>query len=582
MGPRDATRRVRRAMVTFSILASFALTLIPAPACSAAEAAPRVGQDPSEGAAQGGASQAQESPQESPWYGELPTVNGEPIPVVELERSLAFGVGKNQVNEALFGRIVQIELQMRKEAGDDLSKYDVTEEEIEQRFQREIDDFKLKYPTLDPETEIARAFLSVDLYKEQLASAMQFDKLFFDENPANWPEVSIQLITMEYGDSWVQDARDSYERRKAAMVEHGLDYIPADDPMFVDALRSVILEGLRDFYIIETDPSVLPPGVLMTVEGLEVPVDEVFLRIRPYLTEENIAEAKRWQVVTMLLEDYLRSFELSPEQGGGPALIEQAQFREDFPQEGRSWFKEILQYDMMALQVMGFPSVEDFAKYKRLEKSFGRTVKLETDDDQILRASLADTNRITGAAKVDCEVILISAFDFEKNEWKDGGWEWAEQRAQEVKQALDEGADWNDTLEHESEFWDPPIPDVGHTPQFGRTFKGKFPQPQTRNQLISLLGESEYKRLLWGPLVTDKIFYDQKRGTIAGPFKGPYGYYISFLRGGTPPVAPLNLNEPVHREIAVEYYVRNAMNAKVRELLDTAMENGAVTGIEPW
>jgi hypothetical protein len=568
-------------MVTFLLLAPIALATVPAPACSApAPVAASVQEDA--GQADGAQEPAESGAGGPAWYGELPTIDGEPISAVELQRFLSLGVGKNQTNEALFGRIVEIELGMRKERGDDLSQYEVSEEEIEKRFAREIDDFKLKYPTLDPDTEIGRAFLSVDLYKEQLASAMVFDKLFFDENPDNWPDLTIQLITMEYGDSWVQDARDSYERRKAAAVEHNLDYIPPDDPIFVEALRSVILEGLRDFYIIETDPTVLPPGVLMTVEGLEVPIDEVFLRIQPYLTEEHLSEAKRWLVIKSLLEDYLANFELSPEQGGGSALVTQAEFREEFPEDGHNWYQEILQYDLMALQVMGYPSVEAYADYLRLAESFGRTVKLETDDDEILRASLADTNRITGAAKVDCEVILISAFDFENSVWKDGGWEWAKKRAAEVKKSLDEGADWNDVLEHESEFWDPPIPDVGHSPQFGRAFKGKFPQPQTRNQLMNLLGESEFKRLIWGPTVTDQIFYEQKRGTVAGPFKGPHGYYISLLRGGTPPVAPLNLNEPVHRDIAVEYYVRNALNAKVQELLAAALEEGTVTGIERW
>jgi len=174
--------------------------------------------------------------------------------------------------------------------------------------------------------------------------------------------------------------------------------------------------------------------------------------------------------------------------------------------------------------------------------------------------------------------VRLSAFDFERNEWKANGWEWAEQRAAEVKQMLDQGADWKETLEHESELWDPPIPDIGHTPQYGRTFKGKLGQ-QTRNQILSLLGESEYRIFLYGKSVTDRLFFDQKRGTIEGPFKGPHGYYITRHMGQTPPVTPLNLNEPVHRNIAVEYYVRAAMNAKAQELYEAAMEEGRIQGL---
>jgi hypothetical protein len=505
-------------------------------------------------------------------------VNGERIPDLEIKRFLSLGVGINQSNEARFGRIIEIELEMRAAAGEDVSKYTVSREEALKKFGREIDDFKMKFPTLEPDVEIGRAFLHKDLYIEQLMSAMLFDKLFFQENPDDWPDLTRSLIEMEYGAEWVEDARQSYVRRKEAAAVHNLDYIPPDDPIFVDALRSVILIGLNNFYIIETDPDEIQPGVLMSVEGLDVPVDEVFLRIQPYVNPEKIAEAKKWLVMTALLEDYLANFELPEEQGGGQALVPQQEFRTTFVHDGHSWDQELNEYDMVALQVMGFPSVQNYGLYKRLAESFARTVKSETDDDAILRPSLAHTNQITGAAKVTAEVILISAFDFESNTWKDGGWEWAEQRAGEVKKMLDEGADWKETLEHESELWDPPIPDIGHTPQYGRTFKGKFGQ-QTRNQILSLLSESEYRIFLNGKAITDRLFFDQKRGTIAGPFKGAHGYYIMRHMGQTPPITPLNLNEPVHRNIAVEYYVRAAMNAKVQELFAEAMEKGTIQGL---
>ncbi len=506
-------------------------------------------------------------------------VNGERIPDLELKRFLSLGVGVNQANEARFSRIIEIELEMRAKTEEDLSKYTVSREEAMKRFEREIDDFKLKYPTLDPDIEIGRAFLHTELYVEQLMSAMLFDKLFFQEDPNDWPDVTRMLIQGEYGDEWIEDAKQSYVRRKEAAVTHGLDYIPPDDPIFVEALRSVILVGLSNFYFIETDGDELQPGVLMSVEGLDVPVDEVFLRIQPYLKRDRIEDTKHWLVTTKLLEQYLAEFELTEEQGGGPALIPQKEFRTTFVHDGNTWDRELNEYDMVALQVLGFPSVQAYGLHKRLTDSFARTIESETDDDAILRASLAHTNKITGAAKATAEVILISAFDFEHNVWKEGGWAWAEKRAAEVKKMLDEGADWKETLEHESGFWDPPIPDIGHSPQYGRTFKGKFPGPQTRNQILSLLSESEYRIFLYGQAVTDRLFFDQERGTIAGPFKGVHGYYITRHLGRTPPISPLNLNEAVHRNIAVEYYVRAAMNAKVRELFAEAMEKGTVQGL---
>ena len=185
---------------------------------------------------------------------------------------------------------------------------------------------------------------------------------------------------------------------------------------------------------------------------------------------------------------------------------------------------------------------------------------------------------ITGAARMTCEIILISAYDFPNVKWKENGWEWAEQRSAEIKKSLDEGADWKETLEHFSEFWDPPIPDTGHTPQFGRLFKGVFTN-QTRNQMLQMIGESEYTIFMRGSALADDIFFEQERGTIAGPFKGPHGYYISKYISKSPPSSPLNLREPVHRDIAVEYYVRYKMNEKVQELLAAGREDGSVLGL---
>jgi len=527
-------------------------------------------------------------------FGAPLVVDGEEVPQSELERYLALGVGMNQAQVAKFGKIIEIELKMREEAGEDLSVYEVSQEEADKKFAREVDDFKLRFPTLDVDTEIGRSFLHADLYRSQLENAMLFDKLFFPEDPDNWPELTKQLIIGEYGADWIDDAKQSYERRKAAAVEHELDYIPEDDPIFVEALKSVVLEGLRDFYRIESDPERLEPGILMSIEGYDVTIDEVFLQVAPYLRSDHVADAKKWMVLTRLLEDYMASYELPD---GTKALIPQATFREGFVEEGSSWETTLNSYDMLALQVMGFPSLAAYAHHQRLIDSYERVLQAETDamaraagsgvdwsgkvvDDDTLRSSLARTNKITGAAKTDAQVILISAFDFVNNEWKPDGWAWAEKHAKEVKQMLDEGAPWKDTLEHESEFWDPPIPDTGHTPQYGRIFKGTFGgQSQTRNQLLSLLGESEYRIFLDGSSIADHVVFDQERGTIDGPLKGVYGYYITRQMGQTPPVTPLNLNEPVHRDIALQHFVRNAMNIKAHQLLDEALAEGRVKGL---
>ena len=525
-------------------------------------------------------------------FGAPLVVDGVELPEVELERYLALGVGSNQVQVAKFSKIIEFELARRAEAGDDMALYLVTPEEAAEKFAREVEQFKLQYPTLDTDTEIGRSFVHVDLYRAQLENAMLFDKLFFPDDPDQWPELTKTLISMELGEDWIADSRQSYETRKAAQVEHGLPRIPDEDPIAVETQKSVVLEGLRDFYVIESDPSVLPPGVLLDIEGTEVTIDEVFGQIAPYLRSDQVGDAKRWLVLTHLLESYLAGYELPD---GTPALIPQAEWRTDFTEEGQSYEQSLTEYDMLALSVLGFPSLPAYAHYRRLSDSYARVLQAETDarakangdetdwsgkvvDDATLREALPWINKITGGGKTNAQVILISAFDFPRNAWKEDGWAWAEKRAAEVKALLDGGANWNDTLEHESEFWDPPLPDTGHKPQFGRTLQGKF-EPQTRNQLLSLMAESEYRIFLDGSSVADHLVFVQEKGTIDGPLKGVNGYYITHHMGQTPPSSPLNINEPSHRDIALQHYVKAELAKKAHALLTAALAEGRVKGL---
>ena len=563
-----------------SALALFAAS--PTPAVSTAGAPPATAQEPTSE------------------FGEPLFVNGERIPDLEIKRFLALGMGRTQLDTAKFGVIVANELVMREALGEDISGYVVTQAELDHQFAKEIEDFKLKYPTLDPDTEIGRAFLHVNLYRAQSEQAMLFDKLFFPVNPEEWPDLTRELVIAGLNQSWVDDAILSYKTRMEAKEIYGLDEMPGDDPIFVDTLRSVVLEGLNEFSAIDTDDTLMPDGVLMVVDGTEITVDEIYSMIAPYVTWDKIRDAKRFLVVTALIEDYLAGVQVPVGTQGEhkaptigeqapvvdeataemePALITQAQFREDWPDEGRSYFTTLGDYDMLALQVMGFPSLESYALHERLSRSMARALWKETAQDEVLKATLPHTNQITGAARITCEVILISAYDFPNVKWKENGWEWAESRAAEIKKSLDEGANWKETLQHFSEFWDPPIPDTGHTPQFGRHFKGVFTN-QTRNQLMTSIGESEYSLLLWGSALADDIFFTQERGTVAGPFKGPHGYYIAKHIAKTPPSSPLNLREPVHRDIAADYFVRYELNKLGQSELELALEEGRVVGLD--
>jgi len=235
---------------------------------------------------------------------------------------------------------------------------------------------------------------------------------------------------------------------------------------------------------------------------------------------------------------------------------------------------------MLSSQVLGFPSLYHYAAHTRIEESYRKSIADELKKDDNLTPLLPMINQIAGAAKINIECILVAAYDFGNVKWKTNGWSDAKKKSLELKKQLDGGAEWTPILELHSEFWDPPMPEVGNKPQFGFLFKGKFGE-QTRNQLLSYLGESQYRIYMYGQAITDHCFFDQKMGSIEGPFLGPRGYYITRVTGKTPFSKPLDIkNEPIHRQIAEQHYLQNSMNSRASELLAQGVKDGKISGVK--
>jgi len=102
-------------------------------------------------------------------------LDGEPIPEQEVRRFLCLGLGRQQVETAKIGVIIETELAMRAASGEDISKYEVPQAKIAASLEKQRVDFLERYPSLDFPTEVGRAFLSLDLYREQLTQTLLFD-----------------------------------------------------------------------------------------------------------------------------------------------------------------------------------------------------------------------------------------------------------------------------------------------------------------------------------------------------------------------------------------------------------------------
>jgi hypothetical protein len=555
-------------------------------------------------------------------FGEPVVVHGRRITDDEIKRYLCHSVGWQETSKFKFQVLIDQELEKRRQQGateEDLAKFKVGDEELDRKLQYKKEDFLLRYPTLDFRTEVARANLSVELYREQLRQELMFDKVFRPENPDDWPELTKAIIIESLSEQWIEDERVSYKVRKERQIAENLPDLPEDDPIAVDATRSTILQALNNWSQVQIDedaiyaelPEAGPDApadpearaklrreraakTLMTVDNTPVLIEDVYTRIAPFVTLDQAEDAKRFLVNMALMERHLGEREReaqakSAEAGVADApkfLMTPAEFREWWPTTSRNgtfgYMEFLNQHEMLSSQVLGFPSLWSFAHYYRLMEGYKRSIADELAKDETLSTILPMSNQVRGAAKLSINVLFVSAFDFDKFEWKKNGWAEASKRAQELKKALDDGADWKTTLDLHSEWWDPPMPEMGNKPVQNFYFKGTFGDQQlTRNQIYSYLGESEYRTFLYGPSATDEIFFNQKMGSIGGPYRGPKGFYIARITGKTPPTRPLDLKEPVHRQIVEQDYLSRSLNNRAETLLRDAVAANAVTGVKP-
>jgi hypothetical protein len=74
------------------------------------------------------------------------------------------------------------------------------------------------------------------------------------------------------------------------------------------------------------------------------------------------------------------------------------------------------------------------------------------------------------------------------------------------------------------------------------------------------------------------MFFDQAESSIAGPFRGPLGYYLTRVNRRTPPSRPLNLSDPKHLGLLRDDYLRWAFIQYSREAVAKAQVSGFNAG----
>ena len=536
-------------------------------------------------------------------------VNGERISDLAIKRFLCYGAGRTALESRKLDVLVQQELAIRASGGEDVSQYEISEEEFDAAYTTEIGEFKDRYPTLDEETEIGRAYKSVDWYKAQLRQTLEFDRLFFHGDPETWPDVTKEAV---YAGSpqvdLVKDAKENYDRRVLRAEETGEPLVEEDD-MFRGLLRDYVIESLNSIVDVQTAFDGLPEELLMVIEGggfrAEIKTEEFYDEIKSAFGPDDVMNAKHFLALMAAAEDRLE------EEGG---LIPAEEFSATIRKLSGDLKTTIFSFDFLALHGHQFPSTEAYKQHMRFVESYKKMLEseMEMGENGELPPALSDhlliANTVMGLARADAEVLLISAYDFYNNRWKEDGWATAKSKAIDLRERIDthieklavdaearkaaaaRGEDyepeeeilpfarfWAELVDLNSDYWDPPMPSSGKMPPMvGMKQKGRFGL-MTRNDLERAIGESPYLQFLFGSSITDAIFFDMQTGSTEGPYAGPKGYYIIHLRTRTSPTNPLNINEPKHIDLLKEDFVRREFVKYAHE----ALEQADVKGLEP-
>ena len=504
---------------------------------------------------------------------------------------------------------IQIDAEIARQVaqGADPARFELSRDVVE----KEIEDARTRVQRLYEGQDVRLEDIQpVDdpLWLEGIKVTRRFFTVFLPANPYEWPETTVDAITTQRGgvEMWEQ-LKESFNEMKDLAATDIDDIEGYKGKMMVDmVLATQVKRHLDRLADVKTVEDGLPAGVVMEVHGQPILVDDVWPLLEAKVTPVEVEQAKQWLANTWIAQQDLEA---------SGHWVDDATLEEMYEAHVGPYRDSPFSMEMVATRIKRFPSMEAYREWYRIYRSF--SAKLDDDyrqraletfgeeidaevaslqagpstvgpaastpegirnqvigdfarriyDTDLRKLARQRTGYIIGAGTISVEVILLSAYDFKNQKWRPDGWSQAEEKAREVsRQLAQREIRWPEAFERYSEFYEPPAP-TGQ--QFAPTENenGRFLNVQ-RNDLLRNLGESDYSLFLAGDSVTDIIFFEQEVGKVAGPLKGPYGYYISFLRARRGPKMEVTVDNPSHRELLDQEFKTLALNRHVQKLLE--------------
>lgn len=488
------------------------------------------------------------------------SVNGEVISAARIRQALVGRYGRLQLDSRRLDLMIEAELIARKAAGEDVSGFEPSEEEISAQVQTVVDGIVAQYPGKSVDDVLASNNLSLASLARQIAQTKRFDMTFLPLE-GEWPATTREALSASMGEEMVGKLQENWAQTQAGgEAAQGAQ-------MWNQMVRQMVVQELLKNAAVETPADGLPEGAAQRVNGSDTLVADVWPEIAPIVHPEDVLRERA----------FLARMEAAKQDlFAKGAWLTDAEFGEVYGAEkavgeGSPW-----NLDMIVLTMKRYPDMDSYKRILRGQRSYEKMID-ETITQEALTEWLGRAGRLLGLGEVDCEVILIGAFDPTVNAWHDEGWDAAAAEAEQVVTELveSEGEAWDRLLEEHSDFYDPPAPQqAGQMPNPQKKNKGRFGTIH-RNLLMQMLGESEFTVFVDGYSIADEIYYHQNVGSIDGPFKGIHGYYITRVDGRTGSKKPILLTDENMRKMVREDYVMQHFV----EYAEECLQNAEVVGL---
>jgi hypothetical protein len=489
---------------------------------------------------------------------------GERVTPADLKRAIVVGTtGRSVLESAKLQVFIDEEIERQKAEGVDVSKHTVSDADVQKAIDEADAMVKQEF---DPAQNIKSSRdlfpMPEQLWNDQIRQTQLFDKVFLPTDPREYPATTVAALNQSNPD-FVARMIEGHEQRLKIAEETGTPVVedPNGQAMFRQLMRQLVIGALTKSAEIKTFTDGLPPESAMEVNGRAIKTEDVWRAVRWKVRPEDVEEAKSWFERTIVARKALEA---------KGAYMNDEQYAAAYHEHADPYKDSPFSMEAVAVSFKKFPSPEHYKAHFRLQDSYRRMIQSEINDENLAAHVAGRAGNLLGLARVDVDVILLSAYDFKMNAFREGGWDEAAKRAVACVQELSGGAPWDATLEKYSEWYEPPIPksNAASAQQFSKN-KGRFGL-KNRNELLQQLGESDWSLFLNGNTVTDYIFFELEIGVPSQPLRGPHGWYIARVKSRVPAPTRISIEPSGQRPLVEQDYVTTRFNAFCQEELEKA------------